>query len=81
MGIIVKNLETNRIIFYVKGADVVMKNKVPEVQRGFVLDESDNLAREGLRTLIITQKFLTPEQFKSWNKKFEEANTSLNDRF
>jgi len=28
MGIILKNEETNRIIFYLKGADVIMKNKV-----------------------------------------------------
>jgi len=28
MGIIVKNIETNRIVFYLKGADMVMKEKV-----------------------------------------------------
>ena len=81
MGIIVRNLETNRIIFYVKGADIIMKNKVPEVQRGFILDECDNLAREGLRTLVITQKLLSSEQYQHWNKKYEDANTSLENRF
>lgn len=30
MGIVTKHLETNRIIFYLKGADTVMKDKVPE---------------------------------------------------
>ena len=31
MGIILKQEETGRIIFYLKGADTIMKNKVPEV--------------------------------------------------
>ena len=30
MGILVKNIETNRIIFYLKGAEVVMESKVQE---------------------------------------------------
>jgi hypothetical protein len=29
MGIIVRHVKTNRIIFYLKGADAVMKDKVP----------------------------------------------------
>jgi len=38
MGIIVQHSETGRIIFYLKGADIVMKDKVSETLRGFVLD-------------------------------------------
>ncbi len=38
MGIIVCHVATNRIIFYLKGADSVMKDKVSETLRGFVLD-------------------------------------------
>ncbi len=49
MGIVVRHNESGRYIFYLKGADTVMKNKVPEFQRGFLLDECENLAREGLR--------------------------------
>ena len=30
-----------------------MKNKVPEFTRGYILDECENMAREGLRTLVI----------------------------
>ncbi len=39
MGIIVRHKVTNRIILYVKGADSVMKNKVSETLRSFILDE------------------------------------------
>ena len=41
MGILVKHMNTNRIFFYLKGADVIMKNKVPEFQRGFLMDECE----------------------------------------
>ena len=59
MGIIVRHLETNRLIFYLKGADGVMINKVKSVYRGFAEDEAENLASEGFRTLVISQKYLT----------------------
>lgn len=45
MGIILRHVKTNRIVFYLKGADSVMKDKVPETLRGFVLDECEDLSR------------------------------------
>ncbi len=41
-------------MFFLKGADTVMKQKIPEYQRGFLMDECESLAREGLRTLVIS---------------------------
>lgn len=54
MGIILKHEKTEKIMFYLKGADMVMKQFLPEMQRGFVDEECENLARQGLRTLVIT---------------------------
>jgi phospholipid-translocating ATPase len=54
MGIIVKHVESDKIIFYLKGADVVIKSLVVESKRGYIDEECDNLSREGLRTLVIT---------------------------
>lgn len=54
MGIVLKHEKTGRLIFYLKGADTVMKAKVRPNQR-VVIDEScDNLSNEGLRTLVIS---------------------------
>jgi phospholipid-translocating ATPase len=79
MGIILKQEDTKRIIFYLKGADTVIKNKVPEVQRGFLLEECESLAREGLRTLCFCQKVLLEPEYLKWAKEFEDAqNTILN---
>lgn len=80
MGIILKHVETSRIIFYLKGADTVMKWKVPEVQRGFLQDECENLAREGLRTLVITQKFLKENDYMIWRKMYDDASMLLQNR-
>ncbi len=80
MGIILKNLETNSIVFYLKGADAVMKTLIPEVKRGFLMDECDNLAKEGLRTLVLTQKKLSQEQYDTWKGEYDDAQTSLINR-
>lgn len=53
MGILVKHRTTNKIIYYLKGADAVMIQKVRKFYRSYVTDDCDNLAREGLRTLVI----------------------------
>ena len=57
-----------------------MKSKVRPNQR-VVIDEScDNLATEGLRTLVISQKLLTQEFYDAWNQRYEAAKADLNDR-
>jgi len=80
MGIILKNEETDRIIFYLKGADVIMKDKLPAYQRAFVLDEVEELAKMGLRTLVITQKYLTEREYQEWNLRYQEANNQMVNR-
>jgi phospholipid-translocating ATPase len=78
MGIVVRHKETNRLIFYLKGADVALVNKVPEIQKGFLQDECENLAREGLRTLVITQRALTESEYQDWKKVYYAAQISSN---
>ena len=57
-----------------------MKQFIPEVQRGFIDEECENLAREGLRTLVITQKLLRKEEYQRWNRQFIRANEQLDNR-
>lgn len=59
MGIILKHTESGTITFYMKGAETVMKNKVRAPHRATVDEACENLAIEGLRTLVISQKMLT----------------------
>lgn len=80
MGIILRNVENESVTFYLKGADVVMKNLIPEVKRGFLMDECDNLAKEGLRTLVLTQKKLSAEKYEAWRIEYDNAQTTLINR-
>jgi phospholipid-translocating ATPase len=56
MGIIVKNKETNSLMFYVKGAETVMEKIVRPDQRVSLSENCEQLANDGLRTLVISQK-------------------------
>ncbi|KAI8986494.1 phospholipid-translocating P-type ATPase [Pilobolus umbonatus] len=78
MGIIVKNKQTNEIVFYEKGADSVMTKIVQE--NDWLDEECDNMAREGLRTLVIAKKSLSDESYSEFKEKYHEAEISLHDR-
>lgn len=78
MGIIVQDKDTSELYFYIKGADVVM---IPMVQRNDWLEEEcDNLAREGLRTLVIGRKRISLEQFEEFKSAYTAAKLSMVDR-
>ncbi|KAM0671372.1 P-type ATPase [Ordospora colligata] len=76
MGIIVKHDE--EILFFVKGADVVM-NKIIK-SNDWVDEEADNMARDGLRTLVIAKKMLSLEEFSQFEDAYNKARVSLVDR-
>ncbi len=80
MGILMKHLESGRIIFYLKGAEVVMEKKVLENSRAYLRETCENLASTGLRTLVISQKYVTNDQYELWSKKYELAKTEMENR-
>lgn len=80
MGIILRNNENHRIYFYVKGADSVMKNMVSSQQSHFIIEECDNLAREGLRTLVFARKSLSELEYEKWASDYKEASSLMSER-
>lgn len=78
MGIIVKDTATGEITFVMKGADVVMANIVQ--YNDWLEEECDNMAREGLRTLVVAKKMLSQEQYDDFERRYTEAKLSINDR-
>jgi phospholipid-translocating ATPase len=80
MGIILKHIKTKRILFYLKGAETVMEHKCKPNYRAEISISCENLANEGLRTLVISQKLIPNDFFKEWNAKYEAAKADLNDR-
>lgn len=78
MGIIIKDLNTGEITFYLKGADVVMAGIVQ--YNDWLNEESGNMAREGLRTLVVAKKTLTDDQYNDFETRYNAARLSVTDR-
>lgn len=78
MGIILHDEQKNEYWFYEKGADTVM-SKIVE-KNDWLDEETGNMAREGLRTLVIGRKKLTEKSFEQFQKKYENASLSMLNR-
>nr|XP_039267375.1 probable phospholipid-transporting ATPase IIB [Styela clava] len=78
MGIIVRDTSTNEITFYMKGADVVMTNVVR--YNDWLDEECGNMAREGLRTLVVAKKILSEEIYRDFEARYNQAKLSVTDR-
>ncbi|KAF2428096.1 phospholipid-translocating P-type ATPase-like protein [Tothia fuscella] len=85
MGIIVQFLtgETDtekegEIYFYQKGADTVMSTIVST--NDWLDEETANMAREGLRTLVIGRKKLSQSQYSEFTTRYSNASLSLQGR-
>jgi phospholipid-translocating ATPase len=77
MGIVVRT-DNDEIWFFMKGADTVMRKLV--VANDWMDEECANMAREGLRTLVIGRRRLTEELWSEFDAAFQEADTQLSDR-
>ena len=85
MGIIVRFCRTRggrsddgEIVFFQKGADTVMSSIV--AANDWLDEETANMAREGLRTLVIGRRNLSAQQYSAFASAYSEASMSLNGR-
>jgi phospholipid-translocating ATPase len=77
MGIVVKD-SLGDITFYQKGADTVMANIV--AYNDWLEEEGGNMAREGLRTLVIAKKRISAEVYAEFLARYDEARVAVGDR-
>lgn len=84
MGIVISvtssvaSLEFSEVVFYQKGADTTMS---PLCQtNNWLEEETANMAREGLRTLVVARKRLTQSQYDAFAAEYRAASLSLQDR-
>ncbi|XP_059974534.1 probable phospholipid-transporting ATPase IIB isoform X2 [Mesoplodon densirostris] len=78
MGVIVRDESTAEITFYMKGADVAMSSVVQ--YNDWLEEECGNMAREGLRTLVVAKRALTEEQYQDFENRYNQAKLSIHDR-
>ncbi|KAJ3785305.1 protein transporter [Lentinula aff. detonsa] len=74
MGIIVRDCATGEINFLLKGADVVMARIVQ--RNDWLEEETGNMAREGLRTLVVARKRLSGVAYAEFEKAYHIASTT-----
>ena len=70
--------EAGEIWFYQKGADTVMTSIV--AANDWLDEETANMAREGLRTLVIGRKRLSSDQYGDFSSRYKQASMSLQGR-
>ncbi|XP_041974291.1 probable phospholipid-transporting ATPase IIB [Aricia agestis] len=75
MGIIVKEKASERITYYVKGADVTL---APLLEGAWLRAESARLAADGLRTLVVAMRTLTQTEYDEFEMEYREARLSRN---
>ncbi|KAH8826760.1 hypothetical protein DL96DRAFT_1498140 [Flagelloscypha sp. PMI_526] len=78
MGIIVRDKSTGDVLFLQKGADVVMSKIV--LRNDWLEEETGNMAREGLRTLVMARKRLPLPQYEAYKSAYAKASISVQDR-
>ncbi|ODQ51850.1 phospholipid-translocating P-type ATPase [Saitoella complicata NRRL Y-17804] len=64
--------------FFEKGADVAMQKIVKA--NDWVEEEGGNMAREGLRTLVVGRKRLNNDEYESFRERYEKAGMLLQGR-
>ncbi|KAK6072901.1 phospholipid-transporting ATPase NEO1 [Seiridium cupressi] len=72
------NLEDSEIWFYQKGADTVMSSIV--AANDWLDEETANMAREGLRTLVVGRKKISAAHYQEFSSSYKEASLAINGR-
>ncbi|KAI8980872.1 hypothetical protein BDB01DRAFT_795934 [Pilobolus umbonatus] len=93
MSVILKPHNSDRIILLCKGADSVIYERLcsdfgdqaelgrsQEKLRETTLDHLESFANEGLRTLCLAYRFISPDEYKRWNRRFQDASAAIYNR-
>ncbi|RAL02702.1 aminophospholipid-translocating P4-type ATPase NEO1 [Aspergillus ibericus CBS 121593] len=77
-GILDTSNNDSEIWFYQKGADTVMTTIV--AANDWLDEETANMAREGLRTLVVGRRRLSAQQYEDFTAKYRQASLALQGR-
>ncbi|KAG2236582.1 hypothetical protein INT48_000136 [Thamnidium elegans] len=93
MSVIIKPEESDKIVLLCKGADSVIYERLctdfgdqVELEKtqtelhDITLEHLEGFANEGLRTLCLAYRFISPSEYKQWNKRYQEASASIYNR-
>ncbi|KAI0261943.1 hypothetical protein BC834DRAFT_829493 [Gloeopeniophorella convolvens] len=78
MGIVVRDTAAGELLFLQKGADVVMARIVQ--RNDWLEEETANMAREGLRTLVVGRRRLAESAYADFKARYHAASVRLEGR-
>ncbi|KAI0702811.1 aminophospholipid-transporting P-type ATPase [Cerioporus squamosus] len=78
MGIVVRDSQSGEVTFLQKGADVVMTKIVQ--RNDWLEEECANMAREGLRTLVMARRRLSEQAYGHFKAEYHQASIKLEGR-
>ncbi|RMZ87226.1 hypothetical protein DV736_g5545, partial [Chaetothyriales sp. CBS 134916] len=70
--------DSSELWFFQKGADTVMSSIV--ATNDWLDEETGNMARDGLRTLVVGRRKLSQEQYNGFSTAYKDASLALHDR-
>ena len=84
-SIIVKDLKTNKIVIYIKGSDRKIFGSLDNFSTENLYEISkqhvDQFARQGLRTLCYSFKYLEENEYNEWIREYDDIKyKSINDK-
>ncbi|OAD03030.1 hypothetical protein MUCCIDRAFT_126583, partial [Mucor lusitanicus CBS 277.49] len=93
MSVIIRPHDSDRIVLLCKGADSVIYERLcsdfgdqHELEKQQVdlqastTEHLEEFANEGLRTLCLAYRFISPKEYKTWNRRFQEASAAIYNR-
>jgi phospholipid-translocating ATPase len=80
MGIICQRQGESQLIYFLKGADSIMKSKIKAKQQEEMMAHVEELSSEGLRTLVLATSQIDTEYFAKWKVEYDAACASLKKR-
>lgn len=80
MGVICSKEGQRDLIFYLKGADSIMKPKLTAKSAEVAMKNAEKLSAEGLRTLVLGRRTISRAEYDLWRKDYDEASAALNNR-
>lgn len=80
MGLICRKQNDSKLIFYLKGADSIMKPKLKQQSQNIMMANAEELSSQGLRTLALGKRILSQSEYDTWKVKYDAACASLKRR-
>ncbi|EZA53782.1 hypothetical protein DMN91_011800 [Ooceraea biroi] len=85
MSVLLRHPHTGEIVLYSKGADTTMLPSLSPSDENTVAVTSirqhlQSYARQGLRTLVMARRTLTPQEYETWRQSHNEAELATENR-